>query len=1082
MAKSEILRKRLEVFISKYYKNQLIKGAIYGVSLSAMYFFFLAVAEYFGRFGSGTRLTLLIGLIAGLLAILGYYILYPLSKLLKVGKRISYQKAAQIIGKHFPEVDDKLLNAIQLETVSGAQSDLIQASIDQKIENLSPVPFTRAVDFSENKKYWPILVIPALIFIGVFLSGEWTNLTESGRRIAEFNREFVPAAPFQFVLLNDENTLEEGQSVTIKLQLEGDKIPAEASLILGDEEIRMNRGEGSEFSLTIPEARANFDLRFKAAGFLSKTYHFEVLPVPQLQNVRIKIIPPSYTGLAPSEEELRMVHDVPEGSQVIWVLGSRQAEKAWFVGDTSSQPFEKLNTDNFKYEKRTTADLEYAIDVENNALKKRGLSGNKIHVVKDAFPDVKADFDQDSLEANVLYYSVAISDDYGFSGLSLVIEEEGKAEVQKVNLKSGLNQRFGNVLDLDSLAGDDGKTVKVYFKVSDNDGVNGAKTTSSQPFVLDLKGKKEREEDIEKGYKQYFQSGKQEQQEREELKKSLEEMRRALMEKKSLSFKEKSKLKDLLEKQQELLKKQEQNEELLEKLKREEEKLDLKKEELKEEEKKIDELSEKDKEIEDLMKEIEDLMEKLDTDKLKEKLDELQKMNKSNERTQERKDELLKDLKFKKDMLESAEKLKNLSEEMKELSEKTGDEKEESAKQDEVKEEFEKVAEKLEEMKEENEDFKKESEEQGLDESKKEASEEMRKSSDKMQNQDSEGANENQKKSGEKMQEMSESLQSSMMNMQSQSNKENIETLRQILENLETVSFGIEELASQSRSIGRDDPGIKDILTEQKRLMDGAKLIEDSLLALASRAPQIQQLVFDELDAMKENMDAGIKYLQEVESARAASHQQYVMTAANNLALMLEQSLQQMQQMQAQMTQGQQQCQKPGSKPDGQTLKEMQGQIGKMMDRLKEGQKKGEGRKMSREMVETISKQEQLREALEEMQDKEGSSGSKGNRQKAIEELKKMQDDLMDGKIADNYKERLKDIETRLLESEKAELKQKQDEKRESTTADKLKQLYTEELEKYLEEKGIEEETLDKLPVEFRNYYKGQTSKYLSVE
>ncbi|WP_417590626.1 hypothetical protein [Owenweeksia hongkongensis] len=1082
MAKSEILRKRLEVFISKYYKNQLIKGAIYGVSLSAMYFFFLAVAEYFGRFGSGTRLTLLIGLIAGLLAILGYYILYPLSKLLKVGKRISYQKAAQIIGKHFPEVDDKLLNAIQLETVSGAQSDLIQASIDQKIENLSPVPFTRAVDFSENKKYWPILVIPALIFIGVFLSGEWTNLTESGRRIAEFNREFVPAAPFQFVLLNDENTLEEGQNVTIKLQLEGDKVPAEASLMLGDEEIRMNRGEGSEFSLTIPEARANFDLRFKAAGFLSKTYHFEVLPVPQLQNVRIKIIPPSYTGLAPSEEELRMVHDVPEGSQVIWVLGSRQAEKAWFVGDTSSQPFEKLNADNFKYEKRTTADLEYAIDVENNALKKRGLSGNKIHVVKDAFPDVKADFDQDSLEANVLYYSVAISDDYGFSGLSLVIEEEGQAEVQKVSLKSGLNQRFGNVLDLDSLAGDNGKTVKVYFKVSDNDRVNGAKTTSSEPFVLDLKGKKEREEDVEKGYKQYFQSGKQEQQEREELKKSLEEMRRALMEKKSLSFKEKSKLKDLLEKQQELLKKQQQNEELLEKLKKEEEKLDLKKEELKEEEKKIDELSEKDKEIEDLMKEIEDLMEKLDTDKLKEKLDELQKMNKSNERTQERKDELLKDLKFKKDVLESAEKLKNLSEEMKELSEKTGNQKEEAAKQDEIKEEFEKVAEKLEEMKEENEDFKKESEEQGLDESKKEALEEMQKSSEKMQKQDSEGANENQKKSGEKMQEMSESLGESMMSMQSQSNKENIETLRQILENLETVSFGIEDLANQSRSIGRDDPGIKDILTEQKRLIDGAKLIEDSLLALASRAPQIQQLVFDELDAMKENMDAGIKYLQEVESARAASHQQYVMTAANNLALMLEQSLRQMQQMQAQMTQGQQQCQKPGSKPDGQTLKEMQGQIGKMMDRLKEGQQKGEGGKMSKEMVETISKQEQLREALEEMQEKEGSSGSKGNRQKAIEELKKMQDDLMDGKIADNYKERLKDIETRLLESEKAELKQKQDETRESTTADKLKQLYTEELEKYLEEKGIEEETLDKLPVEFRNYYKGQTSKYLSVE
>src|SRR5690606_35294290 len=220
------------------------------------------------------------------------------------------------------------------------------------------------------------------------------------------------------------------------------------------------------------------------------------------------------------------------------------------------------------YELMAKSDLEYAIDVENKSLKKRGLSGNKVHVVKDAFPDIKANFDQDSLEANVLYYSAVISDDYGFSAMSLVIEEGGRKVSQKLDLKAGLNQRFGNVLDLDSLAGDDGASVKIYLKVADNDRVNGAKTTSSQPYVLNLKGKKEREEDLEKGYKQYFQSGQQEQQDREELKKAMEEMKRALMEKKSLSFKEKSKLKDLLEKQQELLKKQQENEELLEKLKR----------------------------------------------------------------------------------------------------------------------------------------------------------------------------------------------------------------------------------------------------------------------------------------------------------------------------------------------------------------------------------------------------------------------------------------------------------------------------------------------------------------------------------
>lgn len=1081
MAKSELLRQRLEVFINKYYKNLLIKGAIYAVGLSATYFFVLALAEYFGRFGSTTRLVLLVSLIAGLLLILGYYILYPLSRLLKIGKRISYEKAATLIGKHFPDVDDKLLNAIQLQSISQAQSALIQASIDQRIEKLTPVPFTRAVDFKENKKYWPILVIPVLIFVGVGLSGEWGSFTESGRRIAEFNKEFVPVAPFDFVLLNEKSKVEEGQPLSIELELRGDKIPSEALLVMNGEEMRMTKS-GDVFKFTFPSVSADLSVRFKSQGFYSKTYEFEVLEVPQLQDVSVQIIPPAYTGLKASSNELKTVHDVPEGSGVLWTINGKKVEKAWLLKDTARIDFDKKSEDQFSLVMNLKNDMEYAIDVSNDEVKKRGVSGSKINVIKDQYPSINVEFERDSLEPNVVYYTGTASDDYGVRDIQLILERGERNEVLKNLKSSGIRKQLGDLIVLDSLVGEESASVKLFVKVWDNDGVNGSKFALSKPFMLELKGKNERKEEVEKGYQEYFQRKEQQADQQEELKKAMEEMKRSLMENKSLNFKEKSKLKELLKKQEELLKKQAEDEELLEKLKREEEKLGLKKEELKEEEKKVDELKPEDQEIQDLMKEIEELMEKLDTEKLQKKLDELDRKNQSNQRMEERKEELLKDLKFKKDLLESAEKLENLSKEMQDLADKTGDEQEESAKQNKIEKEFEKVAEKLEEMKKENSSFDEQAEKEKMAEQQQEAESEMGKSQDKLQKKNSDGANENQKKAGEKMQEMSQSLQNSMMGMQSQSNKENIETLRQILENLETVSFDIEELSDKSKVIKRDDPGIKKILTEQQRLMLGTKIIEDSLIALASRASQIEQFVFDELDDMKYNLEKGVENVQELEMGKAASNQQYVMTAANNLALMLEQSLKNMQQMQAQMMQGQQQCQKPGSKPDGQTLKEMQSQMGKMMDRLKEGQQKGEMGKMSKEIVETISKQEQLREALEELQSKDGGKGSKGNEQKAIEELKKLQEDLMDGRIADNYKERLKEIETRLLESEKAELKQRQDEKRESKTSDELKQIYANELEKYLKEKGLEDEVLEQLPVELRNYYKGQTNQYLGVK
>lgn len=1080
MAKSELLRQRLEVFINKYYKNLLIKGAIYAVGLSATYFFVLALAEYFGRFGSTTRLVLLVSLIAGLLLILGYYILYPLSRLLKIGKRISYEKAARLIGKHFPDVDDKLLNAIQLQSISQSQSALIQASIDQRIEKLTPVPFTRAVDFKENKKYWPILVIPVLIFVGVGLSGEWGSFTESGRRIAEFNKEFVPVAPFEFVLINEESRVEEGQPLSIELELRGDKIPSEALLVMNGEEMRMTKS-GDVFRFTFPSVSTDLSVRFKSQGFYSKTYEFEVLEVPQLQDVSVQVIPPPYTGLKASTNELKTVHDVPEGSRVLWTINGKKVENAWLLKDTVRVDFDKKSDDQFSLVMNLKNDMEYAIDVSNDEVRKRGVSGSKIHVIKDQHPSINFEFERDRVEPNVVYYTGAASDDYGVREVQLILERGEQKEVLKTLKSSGIRKQLGDLIVLDSLVGEESVSVKLFLKVWDNDGVNGSKFTLSKPFMLELKGKNERKEEVEKGYQEYFQRKEQQADQQEELKKAMEEMKRSLMENKSLNFKEKSKLKELLKKQEELLKKQAEDEESLEKLKREEEKLGLKKEELKEEEKKVDELKPEDQDIQDLMKEIEELMEKLDTEKLQKKLDELDRKNQSNQRMEERKEDLLKDLKFKKDLLESAEKLENLSKEMQDLAEKTGEEQEESAKQKEIEKEFEKVAEKLEEMKKENSRFDEQAEKEKMGEQQQEAESEMGKSQDKLQKKNSEGANENQKKAGEKMEEMSQSLQNSMMGMQSQSNKENIERLRQILENLETVSFDIEELSDKSKVIKRDDPGIKKILTEQQRLMLGTKIIEDSLMALASRAPQIEQFVFDELDEMKYNLEKGVDNVQELEMGKAASNQQYVMTAANNLALMLEQSLRNMQQMQAQMMHGQQQCQKPGSKPDGQTLKEMQSQMGKMMDRLKEGQQKGEMGKMSKEIVETISKQEQLREALEEMQSKDGGKGSKGNEQKAIEELQKLQEDLMDGRIGDNYKERLKEIETRLLESEKAELKQKQDEKRESKTSDELKQIYANELEKYLKEKGLEDEVLEQLPVELRSYYKGQTNQYLGV-
>ena len=114
--KSELLDK-LNSFINKYYLNKLVKGCIYFFSVLFVFFLLFSFLEYFARFNVINRTFLFWGYISISAIIIIYFIVYPTLQLLKIGKIISHKEAAKIIGVHFPEIDDKLLNVIELTLI-----------------------------------------------------------------------------------------------------------------------------------------------------------------------------------------------------------------------------------------------------------------------------------------------------------------------------------------------------------------------------------------------------------------------------------------------------------------------------------------------------------------------------------------------------------------------------------------------------------------------------------------------------------------------------------------------------------------------------------------------------------------------------------------------------------------------------------------------------------------------------------------------------------------------------------------------------------------------------------------------------
>ncbi len=146
---------KLDEFIRKFYKNQLIKGLIYSFGLLLVFYLSASSIEYFGEFNTTVRTVLFYSFILFSAYVLSKIIVIPLLKLNKMGKIISHEEAADIVGKHFGNVQDKLLNVLQLQqNKASVHSDaLLNASINQRISELKPVPFTSAIDLSENKKH-----------------------------------------------------------------------------------------------------------------------------------------------------------------------------------------------------------------------------------------------------------------------------------------------------------------------------------------------------------------------------------------------------------------------------------------------------------------------------------------------------------------------------------------------------------------------------------------------------------------------------------------------------------------------------------------------------------------------------------------------------------------------------------------------------------------------------------------------------------------------------------------------------------------------------------------------------------------
>ena len=1041
---------KIDGFIRKYYLNKVVKGCIFLASSFLAAYLIFTFAEYWGHFDPAIRSILFYTFITGNTFVLAAYIILPLLAYFRLGNTISHEQASAIIGRHFTPVKDKLLNTLQLKKLSELkpeQRSLIDASINQKIAELKPVPFTSAIHINENRKYLKYLLAPLAIIIIVFFAAP-SILSESTERLINHNKRFIKKAPFSFEIVNEKLSVVQGSDFTLLVKLSGNEIPAELYLEDGLNTFKLDKENIISFKYTFRNLQKNKRIILKAGEFRSEDYLLEVKAKPTLFDFDVLIEYPAYINK--SNEKLENTGDliVPEGSRISWKFRAENSDQIDMLMDKKSFPLKESDENLFKFSFKAIKNLSYSIRPVNSKVSESDSVSYELRVIPDLLPVIDVNERADSVNSRLLYFVGQASDDYGFSKLSfnyrVLSEKDAKSETRSVKFdKNALQSNFFYVWDVNEVDAKPGEQIEYYFELFDNDGVNGPKSVKSSIKTLKLPSEAELEKKLEANSEQIKKKMEQAIKKSAQLEKDTKKLNQELLNKKSLSFEERKQIESLLQKQKEiddlvkeiqkdnkqnLAEQLEENEQILEKQKQIEELFN-------------NVLDEKTREI---LKNIEKLLEKNNKNLTQEELSKMQMDNKSLQKELDRILELYKQLEFDQKLSNTIEKMSELAKDQEELSEKSLDKKSDPEglkdEQKQLQEDFKGLKEELTELEQKNEELEQKNDFENQEKAKQEIDREQQKSSESLEKKDQKKASESQKKAAAELKKLTKDLQSMQQESEEKESEVNAKSLREILDNLITSSFDQEKTMQTLRQTNTSDPNYIIQSQKQKDIQINLKMIEDSLYSLSKKVPQIQSVVNKEIQTINFNIGKAIESLGERRTAEANRNQQFAMTSINNLALMLNEALEQLQQAQ--------QNGKPGGKGKQKQnlsqLSKMQEQLNKNMQKAREDmqkqgqQKSGQQGKSSREMSEQLAKmareQQMIRQAMQEinkMENKDGK-GALGNLDKLMKEMEQTETDLVNKRIQQETLSRQQEILSKLLDAEKADREREQDEKRES--------------------------------------------------
>lgn len=1069
-----------------------------------IFFLLLSITEFFSYFSSSVRSIIFYSYIFIHLFLFIYFIVIPLLKIFGITPILTYTESSRIIGKYFPEIKDKLLNTLQLLDNSKSDNyELLNAAITRKTYELKPFKFHAAINIKINKKYLVYFLAPLSIIVFILFASP-SLIKESTIRLVNYTETYTRPLPYELIIINDSLSVLQGEDLIIEVKVIGDVTPQHLYLDYGKIKLPFKKKSSISFEYSLKNLQKSFDFNLLTNDYKTESYKVDVILKPSILSFSTDIVYPKY--LKKKNESIFNIGNItiPEGSKVRWKFKTFNTEFVQFNLNNENHNIISVN-EHFEFENHFVNDTEYYITYSNSTVGYSDTLRYKVNVIKDEFPTINIQHFKDSLFDYQVYFTGNISDDYGFKDLvfnyhfvsdSTSISNHNTGKPISINLETNKHQ-FYYYFDFSTININPGEEIVYFFTVRDNDELHHYKSSDSRKFHYRKHTEKEIEE-ISNSISDNIKNNLENSIEKiTEFKEELESLKRSLLNKNKLEWGDREKIDNLMNKHNELEKELQNVDDLQKEKSQYDEKVGEENESLLKMQKQLEELFDKimTDEMKQQIQELQDLLEKFNNkQQMDQKLDQMKMSNDALEKQLERQLELFKNFELQQKLQNTLEKLNEMQKKQKDLSIKSENKLESNSeileKQKELKDKFNNLEKDIEELIEKNNDLQEPYNLEDTKQDQQDVNKEMNNSIDQLQKNNNTKSSQSQNNSAQKMQQMQNKLNSMMNSMQQQSASEDLNKLRELLENIVKVSFDQEKLLNSFSNIRRDDPDYVKKIKEQRNIQEDIGMINDTLFKISKRQAQIEPVISKKLSEIEYNLEEAISSAEQRRIAGAKTRQQYVMTGLNDLALLLAESIEDMQQ---QMGMGMGKGKPSQSQPSQSqmpSLMQMQQQLNQQIQQLKDqmqnGQKSSQsqksGQSTSEKLARLAAEQAAIRRKLQQLSeqyDSEGSFKLSKMLKEAADKMEQTENDLVNKVISRQTLNRQKEIESRMLESDKAERKQEKEKKRISEEAKSADFSNKKERFKYNSiDKKKEYELLKTVSPKLNNYYKQKVKQY----